>query len=141
MTLRRKLVSLAATGVLVGGGLVAATTSAGAASPGDVSAQSCYGSAKSYTKKTNYHLVPLPSQTPQFFTTTSNCSDINIKTNSNRSVKVCFYTSSGALNYCQADYKSAKNGVWKVIATNVKNNVKFRFYFSTTSAATGTYAA
>ncbi|MER6159590.1 hypothetical protein ABT147_29255 [Streptomyces sp. NPDC001868] len=141
MTLRKRFVAVAMTGALAGGGLVAVTTSANAAGQGELAARSCYGNAKSYTKKEDFHLVPLPSQTPEYFTTTSDCADINIRTNSNRYVKVCFYKSNGDLNYCQDDYKYAEKDTWKVIATDVNNGVKFRFHFKITATATGEYAA
>lgn len=61
------------TGVLAGGGLVATTS---AAARGELTVQSCYGSAKNYTKKEDPHRVPLPSQTPDFFKAAAKCADI-----------------------------------------------------------------
>lgn len=40
-------------------------------------------------------------------------------------------------NYCQSSYKRTEAGVWKAIATDVNDNVKYKFYFTSTNTVTG----
>lgn len=137
MNIRKRIAALALTGAVVGGGLIATTAAtagtAGAATQGEVVAQSCYGNAWSYSKPSGTPFSP----TNTTYLTTANCADINIKTNTDRKVKVCFYAGGGGLNYCQPDYKSTKAGEWKVIASDVKDGTKFRFQFESSAASTG----
>ncbi|UUU31394.1 hypothetical protein JIX56_16610 [Streptomyces sp. CA-210063] len=56
-------------------------------------------------------------------------------------MKVCFYKSNGKLNYCQSTFKLAKKGKWTVIATDVKDGVKFKLSFTTSARAVGKVAA
>ncbi|WP_327349048.1 hypothetical protein [Streptomyces europaeiscabiei] len=116
----KKLAALAMTGAIVGGSLLVSTTPAAAAT--------CYGSAKNYVGYSgSYH-----PYSGDFFTTTSNCADINIKRSGYGpagKVKVCFYHSNTSLNYCQRSYTEGYAGQWTEVATDVKDGVKFRFYF------------
>ncbi|MEI7034083.1 hypothetical protein [Streptomyces pratensis] len=133
-SLRGKAAIVSGTVLLAGLGLGATGGAAAAAPQGDTGVQvSCYGQAKSYTKAAGRH-------TTSVFRTTSNCNDINIKTNTSRYVKVCFKLSNGDFD-CQSSYKLASAGSWKVIATNVRNSQQFVFYFQSTSRSTGSYAA
>ncbi|UUU24487.1 hypothetical protein [Streptomyces sp. DSM 40750] len=141
MTIRKQFVAAAMTGVLAGGGLVAATattataTTAGAAGK----AASCYDLTKTYSKPSGTRLTPKGST---FFKTTKRCNDINVKSSgADRRVRVCFYKPDGKLKYCQSTYKLAKKGTWRVIATDVKDGVKFKLQFSTPARAAGKVAA
>ncbi|MGA5143402.1 hypothetical protein [Streptomyces azureus] len=138
MNLRKRFATVAMTGALIGGGLLG-TSSAGAATQGEVVAQSCYGNARGYTKASGTHIYP-NYPTANYLKTTSSCADINIKTDTDRYVKVCFLDMSGGKE-CQADYKLAKAGSWKVVATNVKDNTEYQFYFRSDAKSTGHYAA
>lgn len=138
MNLHKRFATVAMTGALIGGGLLA-TGSATAATSGETVAQSCYGNAKTYTKAAGTQIYP---NYPTFFylKTTSSCADINIKTNTNRYVKVCFLVTGGGRN-CQAEYKLTTAGSWKVIAANVKDNTQYQFHFRSDAKSTGSYAA
>ncbi|MFD9423741.1 MULTISPECIES: hypothetical protein [unclassified Streptomyces] len=131
--MQKKLKALAvatSSAALAFGGFTGVAT---AAPQGDVSVQvTCYGGAKSYSKAAGRH-------TTAVFKTSTRCADIDIKTNTTRSVKVCFKLSSGSFD-CQSSYKSATANAWKVIATDIQDNQEFVFYFEST-AATGSYAA
>ncbi|MDQ0750760.1 MULTISPECIES: hypothetical protein [Streptomyces] len=137
MTIRKRFVAVALAGAVVGSGMI--TTAAGAATRGEVVAQSCYGDANTYTKDTGTNWYP---NYPNFhrLITTSSCADINIKTNTDRYVKVCFLPRDGGRD-CQDNYKLAKKGTWTVIATDVKDNTSFQFYFRSDAKSTGSYAA
>ncbi|MDF3147075.1 MULTISPECIES: hypothetical protein [unclassified Streptomyces] len=140
MSARKRFIALAVTGAVAGSGLIATTAgTAGAVTRGDVVAQSCYGSADDYTKASGTQIYP---NYPTFFylKTSSNCADINIKTDTNRYVKVCFLTSGGGTS-CQTDYKLATAGNWRVIATNVKDGTEFQFHFRSDAKSTGHWAA
>lgn len=118
----KKLAALVMTGAIVGGSLLVSTTPAAAAT--------CYGSAKNYVSTAGGSVHPKGSD---FFKTTSNCADINIRVNgfgTPKKVKVCFYHSNNTLNYCQSSYSTYYPGdSWWEIATDVKDGVKFRFSF------------
>ncbi|WP_369171847.1 hypothetical protein AB5J49_29405 [Streptomyces sp. R28] len=140
MNIGKRIAALALTGAVVGSGLIATTAgTAGAATQGEAVARSCYGNALSYTKDAGTHIYP---NYPNFYylIATSNCADINIKTNTDRYVKVCFLTSGGGKD-CQDNYKLATKGDWTVIATNVRDNAKFQFYFRSDAKSTGYSAA
>lgn len=71
--------------------------------------------------------------------TTGNCADINIRTNNNTFVRVCFAGETGSK--CQADFKRATAGQWTTVATNVKDKVWYYFQFYNDGASSGLYAA
>ncbi|WP_372348491.1 hypothetical protein [Streptomyces sp. KL116D] len=133
MYVRTRFAASLVTGAVVAGGLVGASAgTAGAA------ARSCYGSASSYTKASGTHLYP-NYPTSFYMVTTANCADINIKTDTTRYVKVCFQPSSGGRE-CQSDYKRAAAGSWTTIATDVKDNTHYQFYFRSDAKSTGQVA-
>ncbi|MFE9646902.1 hypothetical protein ACFYO0_22835 [Streptomyces sp. NPDC006365] len=135
MTRHKRFVTVAVIGALTGGSLVGSTAgTAGAATQGAAVAQSCYGDAWSYSKPANTFFQP---SSGALYFTTDNCADINIKTDTSRKVKVCFYASGGGLNYCQREYKTTTAGAWKVIAGDVKDGTKFKFQFASSAASTG----
>ncbi|MYX00230.1 MULTISPECIES: hypothetical protein [unclassified Streptomyces] len=118
-TLRKAAATLTASLTLAGGAVVAGGGTANAAT--------CYGGATYFSGETNYY----PSSGT--YVTTSRCNDINIKVANlivtpSRKVKVCFYKSNGALNYCQSNYTTTY-GSWTVVATDVKDGTRFRFAF------------
>lgn len=77
---------------------------------------SCYGSARSYSAEAG-----------------SSASDINIKTNSTRSVRVCTH------NKCHGWHK-AKAGVWTVIFPKSTKNAEYYVQFDGMSTNSGTIA-
>ncbi|GAP47417.1 hypothetical protein [Streptomyces azureus] len=131
MHIRKRFVAVAVSGALACAGLIGGTASA--ATPGEVVAQSCYDNAWSYSKPSGTYFQP---QSVTYFMT-GNCADINIKTDTDRRVKVCFYSSSGGLNYCQSSYKTTTAGQWKVIASDVLKGTNFKFQFASSAASTG----
>ncbi|MGN9759363.1 hypothetical protein [Streptomyces sp. SD31] len=132
-----KQLAAAVVGVVAAGSLVAGT--AGPAGAAERGARSCYGNANDYNKASGTHWYP-NYPTFNYLRATSNCADINIKTNTNRYVKVCFHLSGGSRD-CQADYKLAEAGTWTVIATDVKDNTHYQFYFRSDAKSTGQYAS
>ncbi|WP_052864343.1 hypothetical protein [Streptomyces niger] len=135
--MRMRVLPLAMTAVLLGGGVAAATTgSAGASEPAAHAAASCLGTAKNYsgTPGSGSSNAHWPG-TGKWAYTTANCADINLKTNYTRTVRVCFKATGG----CNA-WKSAKKGVWKVIASGVKDGSGFYVQFKGVNASTGKIA-
>ncbi|MFG2261836.1 hypothetical protein [Streptomyces sp. NPDC048720] len=119
------------------GGVLAAAPAAQAQTSGETGAQSCYGSAKSYSKPAGNRWYP---QGGPYLTSTSNCADINIKPGTGTSVAVCWLPSSGG-SYCQSTFKNAPAGQWTVVATDVKDGTHFYFDFGSTAANSGVWAA
>ncbi|KAF4406917.1 MULTISPECIES: hypothetical protein [Streptomyces] len=132
MFVRTRIAAAAASTVIAAGCLVATAGPAGAAEQG---ASSCYGDASSYTKASGQHLYP-NYPTLNYLLTTTSCADINIKTGTDRYVKVCFHPQSGGTE-CQSGYKLAKAGSWTVVATNVKDRTRYQFYFRSDAKSTG----
>ncbi|MFJ4577033.1 hypothetical protein ACIP4W_37780 [Streptomyces sp. NPDC088846] len=134
---RSRVASLALAAVMLGGVTAAATTvSATAAEPEAVTAiQSCYGSAQNYTAKA----YPGPDTAHWPYTgyahTTANCADINVKTNYDRKVRVCF----APKNTCNA-YRLAKKGQWTVAASDVLGGSGFYIQFTGADNGTGQIA-
>lgn len=135
MRIRSRTIRILAVAALAAGGLTAATTSTATAGP--LTAQSCYGSAKSYSKPSGDRWYPNNGSTT--LTATSNCNDINIKPNTTTKVAVCFYQSSGS-RYCQSSFKTAPAGQWTVVATDVLDGTRFIFDFGSTTANSGVWA-
>ncbi|MFF3730205.1 hypothetical protein ACFYXM_07760 [Streptomyces sp. NPDC002476] len=136
MRIRKRVAAVLLSAAFVGGTMAIAPT-AQANEPNQGAAASCYGSAKSYSKPDGSGYYPAGSAT---LTTTSNCSDINIKPNTNRYIAVCWVPSSGQVS-CQAEYKLATGGQWNVIATNVQTGTRFYFVFRSTALSNGSWAA
>ncbi|MFC9912695.1 hypothetical protein [Streptomyces sp. NPDC127197] len=113
--------------------LLAASLGLGVATGGPASAATCYGGAVKFTKYIDHSFS-------EVFTTSSACQDINLKMTygggTSREVRVCFYHSNDTLNYCQSSYKVAYVDQWKVIASDVKDNVKYRYQFKTSGSVT-----
>ncbi|MFD5161623.1 hypothetical protein ACFWMJ_26680 [Streptomyces hawaiiensis] len=136
MYVRARIAAATASIVIAAGCLVATAGPAAAAEQG---ARSCYGNANSYTKASGQHLYP-NYPTLNYLVATTDCADINIKSDTDRYVKVCFHPKSGGTQ-CQADYKLAKAGSWTVIATDVKDKTHYQFYFRSDAKSTGQYAS
>ncbi|GAA2516043.1 hypothetical protein GCM10010393_56380 [Streptomyces gobitricini] len=112
----RALGATAALALAVGGTTLATTTPAAAAT--------CYDSYKIINASRTQAYIPADS----WLTTTSACSDINIRAASytdGRSAKICFQRSNGT-TYCQSEWTWLPAGVWKAVATNVSDGVKFK---------------
>ncbi|WP_256090480.1 hypothetical protein [Actinacidiphila rubida] len=91
----------------------------GQASAAPAAAQSCLGGARSYS--TGYDDWPSPG----FATTTSNCSDINVKPSKTVSVRTCF-RSTGACNA----WRTISGGTWGLAATGVLDGTSFHLSFN-----------
>ncbi|MFI6939331.1 hypothetical protein ACIBI4_08680 [Streptomyces sp. NPDC050418] len=128
MRIRRRLAAVACAGALAATGVVVNATTAQAAT--------CYGGAFKTEKDSGE--VQLPSA--GFYVTSTRCADINLKVNYSRNVRVCFYKSTGYLNYCQTSYTYAKSGQWNTVATDVKDGVRYRFNFQTVGSGIFTVA-
>ncbi|MCX4967422.1 hypothetical protein OHA98_22190 [Streptomyces sp. NBC_00654] len=95
-------------------------------------AVSCYGSARSYSAEAgsgpgdNAHW---PNR-GHWTSVLGNCNDINIKTNSTRSVRVCTH------NKCHGWVKATK-GVWTVIFTNSTPDAEYYLQFDGVSTNSG----
>ncbi|QIQ01258.1 hypothetical protein [Streptomyces liangshanensis] len=128
MNVRRLVATAAATTALVAGSVMLAPAS-------QATVASCYGDASSYSKPAGTFWLPAG----RTFTTSSSCTDINIRSNTNRYVKVCFET-NGSLN-CQANYTLTTAGQWTTVATNVNDGVQFAFEFRSDALSNGSWAA
>jgi hypothetical protein len=130
MVMRKTVGALLATlsaAVLTSAGGVASAASEIGAAP-----RSCYGSGVNFAKGNTGFYFPNAGS----ISTTSNCSDINLRVQQNTFVRVCFTGKN-----CQANYKKTTPGQWLVVATNVKDGVPFRFEFFNDAGVYGTYAA
>lgn len=126
-------IGVATASVALGAGLAITAPAAQAQSSG---AQSCYGSAKSFSKPSGNRWYP---QGGPRLTVTGACNDINIKTDQTTQVGVCFHPSSGS-EWCNS-FKNARAGQWTVVATDVKRGTQFYFDFGSTAAKSGVWAA
>ena len=123
------LTTLTAAALLTSGG-----TAAAAAAPKSAAAlSSCYGSGVNFAKGNTGYYFPDGGVT---ISTTSHCADINLRIGQSTFVKVCFLD-----KYCQANYTKTTPGQWVVVATNVKDGVRFYFEFYNDEGISGTYAA
>ncbi|GAB1340111.1 hypothetical protein ACE1SV_67010 [Streptomyces sp. E-15] len=135
-----KRVASAACGLLLAAGVLTGGASAAAAatvSQGGAGVKACYDTAKAYFKPAGEYAYPTGTGV---LTTTSNCSGISIRPNTNRYVAVCFLPSSGGVT-CQSSYTLATGGEWTVISANVANGTRFWFDFRSDAQSTGSYAA
>ncbi|MFE9723239.1 hypothetical protein ACFYQ5_06475 [Streptomyces sp. NPDC005794] len=118
----KRLAAVAAGLVMAAGGLTVGTASTAAAA-------TCYDGAVSKTfnmgtDQSEHRFGP--------YTTTSRCSDINLKFTSwgnagMLAVRVCFHPASGGTtcNSWKEFYKSSDLNRWRVIATDVKDGTKY----------------
>ncbi|WP_265295169.1 hypothetical protein [Streptomyces sp. SHP 1-2] len=129
-----RIASLAASALLLGSGMTAATTGPAAASDTSVgAARACTADAPRFTSSPG-----TSSSDPAFWpargtyaTTTSRCSDINLKLDGTRSVRTCFRTSG-----CNG-WRTLTAGRWGLAASDVLDGTQFYLQFSGTSRATG----
>ncbi|MER5224157.1 hypothetical protein [Streptomyces flaveus] len=104
----------------------------GLATAGPASAATCYGGAVKFTKL-------IDNRYSEMYTTSSACRDINLKLvypATSVQVRVCFFTAAGNLNYCQSHYRTANADIWRAVAVDVKDNVKYRYQFESNSSVT-----
>lgn len=134
-TLRKtKIVSLAASALLLGSGMTAATAGPAAASDTPIgAARACTVDAPRFTSSPG-----TSSSDPAFWpargtyaTTTSRCLDINLKLDSTRKVRTCFRTTG-----CNS-WRWLSGGSWGLAADNVYDGTQFYLQFEGTSRATG----
>jgi hypothetical protein len=135
MRIRRHAIGIATAATLVTCAMTGAPA-ADAAVPGVTPAVTCYGSAHSYSKASGDFTYPSGTSD---LGTTSACTDINIKTNTDRYVLVCLL--SGAEYYCQSSFTLAHAGQWTTVATNVLNGTRFIFDFRSDALSNGYWAA
>lgn len=132
-----KIASLAASALLLGSGITAATAGPAAASNTPVSAaRACTVDAPRFTSSPG-----TGSSDPAFWpargtyaTTTTRCNDINLKLDSTRSVQTCFKRGSG---WSCNGFRTLRGGRWGLAATDVRDGTKFFLQFAGTSRATG----
>ncbi|MFJ9621962.1 hypothetical protein [Streptomyces sp. NPDC101181] len=92
----------------------------------------CRDHAKSYTKAKG-------KKNTATATTTGRCTDIQIRTNTARKVRVCLKPSGGGTN-CRP-WKTTKAKTWKNLASDVADGTKFYFNFASSARSTGKWAA
>jgi len=97
----------------------------------DLAIMSCYGSARSYTAESNNGDAARWPATG-YATTTSNCIDINVKSNQSEYVKACLYQSSTGSWSCNA-YRWIPGGTWGEAATDVLDGTRFYLLFDMSS--------
>ena len=129
MSARSRIIRVLAASVLAVGALTAVSSSPVAAAP--AAPTSCYGGAKSYDTDPAYNFWP---QGGSWATTTSSCSDINVKPGIGTYVKTCFY-STGSCN--SSRWISA--GTWAVAASGVLDVTKFFLQFDRPNAGLVAY--
>lgn len=133
---RTPLASLAALAAVSGALAFAPHAGAAESTPAkaeNVSASSCFGSAKGYFKGIeNGKFYPGGGQ---YYKTTSACSAVWIKPKTNRYVAVCLKNGG-----CRGS-KLARAGKWTALETNLKTGNQYYFSFRSTARSTGQYAA
>ncbi|MEV6394660.1 hypothetical protein AB0M39_07740 [Streptomyces sp. NPDC051907] len=135
MSVRARLVPLAAAASLVGTTLAMAPAANAAAS----GAQSCYGSASSYSKPQG----PTDYPAGALLWSSGACNDINIKPKTNRYVQVCIENVPGGTLECPHpdDFVYAAEDEWTVVEPNVAPGTAFVFRFRSTARSNGSWAA
>jgi len=118
---------------------VASLLSGGVATADNRTALACYDTAKAYTSVVGHKHHPRGFPGGAWHTTTSSCSDINVKSDRVRSIRVCFDPSSGD-PICQENYTSVGTG-WTVVATKVADGTKFKLNFKDDRNGSGYFAA
>ncbi|MCK7621740.1 hypothetical protein MUU72_01115 [Streptomyces sp. RS10V-4] len=131
---KRAATGLVSVALVAGAMAVAPSAHAARRDAAPSAATSCYGSAHAYSKPSGSYDYPTGSA---YLTTTGNCADINIKTNTNRYVKVCWLKTGN----CQTDYTLTTAGQWTTLATNVLDGTDFFFWFRSDASSTGYWAA
>lgn len=135
MNMRRRIAAAALPVAFIGGtwaiSPLAQASDSGAATP--TVATSCLGTARSYSTSyssiTGYYDWPANDG---LATTTSNCSDINVKPNATESVRTCFI--GGGCN----SFRTISAGTWGLAATGVLDGTEFWLDFK--SGSTGSVA-
>lgn len=125
-----RVVAAAAAAALCTSALVSGASPAGATAEGEQTAMACYDTASYFSKPSGHYTYPTDGVRLR---TTSACNDINIKLDTGRYVKVCFYNANG---YCSTS-KWAPGGTWTAIATNVRDNAEYYFVFDISFAQSG----
>lgn len=131
-----KIGSIAASALLLGSGLTAASMGPASASDAPAAAQSCYGSAYSYQGYPAGGSL-IYAYYPAWGTWDSvdgNCNDINIKTNYTRDVRVCTH------NKCH-NWVTATKGNWTVIFPNSTPGAEYYLQFKGVNASSGYLAS
>lgn len=134
---KAKFGALAASALLLGSGMTAATAGQAAASDTPVStARACTESAPRFTGSPG-----TGSNDPAFWpargtyaTTTTRCVDINLKLDATREVRTCFKKGSG---WDCNGWRWLSAGRWGLAATDVLDGTKFFVQFKGTTRATG----
>ncbi|MFD6986242.1 hypothetical protein ACFWAX_37020, partial [Streptomyces sp. NPDC059956] len=93
----------------------------------------CYGGAFDYQSSQEGYW-PLEGHAP----TSSRCADINVKSNTTRRVRACFWTGNG--HTCNA-FRTVPAGQWTVAASNVLDGTRFYLDFEDNKVGTGLVAA
>ncbi len=134
-----KIVSLAASAVLLGGGM---TATAAAAAPAEASespistARACTQNAPRFTSWPGSG-VNDPAFWPArgtYATTTTRCNDINVKLSSRREVRTCFKRGTG---WSCNGWQWLPANRWDEAATDVLDGTKFFLQFKGTARASG----
>lgn len=95
----------------------------------DITIQSCYGSAKSYTTNASWEWPPAG-----WAKTTSACADITIKPNQGTYARACFQVNG----YCST-MRWAPAGTWTMITSNVYDGSDFSIDFDRPSSGLAAY--
>jgi len=96
---------------------------------------SCYGSARDYTA-IRFGIVAYWPGVDSHACATTNCADINVKTNYTRHVKVC--RRSGGMP--EQHTTLVRQGEWTVVATNARDGAYFHVVFDGENNGTGKVA-
>ncbi|MGI5380393.1 hypothetical protein ACQEV2_40405 [Streptomyces sp. CA-251387] len=134
---KHKIVSLTASAVLLGSGMIAATAGPATASDTPISAaRACTENAPRFTSwpGTGANDPAFWPARGTYATTTPRCKDINLKLDADRSVRTCFKQGSGW--NCNS-WRTLKAGRWGLAATDVLDGTKFFLQFAGTSRASG----
>ncbi|MFI7413700.1 hypothetical protein ACIBU0_34090 [Streptomyces sp. NPDC049627] len=134
---KHKFVSLTASAVLLGSGMIAATAGPSAASDTPVSAaRACTENAPRFTSSpgTGPNDPAFWPARGTYATTTTRCLDINLKLDADRRVRTCF--KEGSSWRCN-DWRTLQGGRWGLAAKNVQDGTRFFLQFAGTSRASG----
>lgn len=129
--IKRFAAALAGTAAVLGAAVAPVQASE---APSATGALACYDHSSGYTAQAgaNGDYAHYPNY-GQWTTVSGYCSDINIKTNASRTVRVC------TVNKCHG-WVSAPKGVWKVIFEGSRPGAKYYVQFQGSSSNTGVLA-
>ncbi|MBO0780199.1 MAG: hypothetical protein J2P37_15350 [Ktedonobacteraceae bacterium] len=127
--LSRKMI-IALVCLLLVGGFAASAFAYTQTNSADAAATTCFGQKFDMGSHTvsSSHAIILPERHSQAFTTSSHCRDINVRITQFTHLvhmRVCFHQPGNPISACSASKTIWRANQWYVLATNVRDGVKY----------------